>query len=139
MEKNLSRGFKYQNIFILWLFFLSLRTWSSSGEDIMDVEGMVHVLNLLLFQCFCFHIFTLYACLGLPAMIYEAVSLNMVSSLEGKTDVGGRGNCWDTSINIVKKQEDAISRVRQFIFSIEIFLALRRGKHYHLCACQVWN
>lgn len=59
----------------------------------MDVEGMVHVLSLLLFQSFGFHIFTLYACLGLPAMIYEAVSLNMVSSLEGKTDVGGRGNC----------------------------------------------
>ena len=32
-----------------------------------------------------------------------------------------------------------MSRVRQPIFSIEIFLALRNGAHEHLCSSQVWN
>ena len=38
-----------------------------------------------------------------------------------------------------KNQEGAKSRVRQSIFSGEIFIALRKGAHYHLCSSKVWN
>lgn len=38
-----------------------------------------------------------------------------------------------------KSQDGAMSRVRQPIFPIEIFIALRKGAHYHLCSSQVWN